>query len=131
MPSPRSFSNSSHCWLYLFALHSPGVSQQFLVVFLIVILCIWRPKKSFSSISCSILSKIHGSSYMSSPHNCFECGNSSHLSGTIRDSAKFDSPKAIILGLFILSFQLSFPKSYRYIIQIFSIKLVTYSSSCI
>ena len=29
MPSPRSFSNSFHCWLNLFAFHSTGVSQQF------------------------------------------------------------------------------------------------------
>ena len=40
------------------------VSQQFLVVFLVVILNIWRLKKSVSSKSWSILLKIHGSSFM-------------------------------------------------------------------
>ena len=29
MPSPKSLSNSFHCWLNLFAFHSPRVSQQF------------------------------------------------------------------------------------------------------
>ena len=29
MPSPRSRSNYFHCWLNLFACHSPGASQQF------------------------------------------------------------------------------------------------------
>ena len=46
----QDFPNSFHCWLNLSILHS-GVPQQFMVVFLIVILNIWRPKKSFTSIS--------------------------------------------------------------------------------
>ena len=50
----------------------------------------------------------------------FNCENSFHLSEAIQDSFQFDSSKAIISGLFILSFQLSFSKSYRCIIQIFS-----------
>lgn len=49
---PRSISNHFHCWLNLFAFYSPGVSQQMMVV-LIIILNIWRPKKSSSSKSCS------------------------------------------------------------------------------
>ena len=44
---PHSF----HRWLNLFIFDSFGVSQQFTVVFLVVTLNIWSPKKSFTSIS--------------------------------------------------------------------------------
>ena len=50
--------NSFHRWLNLSILHS-GVPQQFLVVLLIVIINIWRPKKSFFAI-ISVLLKILG-----------------------------------------------------------------------
>ena len=65
----QDLSNSFHCWFNLSNCHS-GVPQQFMVVFLIIILNIWRPKKSFSSI-LSVLSKMRGSSLMPSSHNCF------------------------------------------------------------
>ena len=61
----------------------------------------------------------------------FDCENSFHPSGAIQESFQFDSPKAIISGLFILSFQLLFSKSYRCIIQIFYNQLVISSFSCI
>ena len=57
--------------------------------------------------------------------------NSFHLFGAIQDSFQFDSPEAINSKLFILSFQLSFSKSYRRIIQVFSYQLVIYSFTCI
>ena len=44
----QDLSNSFHCWFNLSILHGSGVPQQFMVVFLIVILNIWRPKKNFS-----------------------------------------------------------------------------------
>lgn len=65
----QDLSNSFHHWFNLSILHS-GVSQKFMVVFLVVTLRFWRPRKSFSSI-ISILVKIHGSSFMPSSHNCF------------------------------------------------------------
>ena len=37
--------------------------------------------------------KIHGSSFMPSSHNCFDCENSFHPSGAIQDSFQFDSPE--------------------------------------
>ena len=42
-----------------------------MVVFLVIVLNIWRPKKNFSSISCSILFKIRDSSLLPSSHSCF------------------------------------------------------------
>ena len=51
----------------------------------------------------------------------FDCENSFHPSGAIHESFQFDSPKAIISeDLFVLNIQLSFSKSYRYIVQISS-----------
>ena len=81
--SPRSFQ-FFHFWFNLSNCHS-GVPQQFLVVFLVVILCIWRPKKSFSSI-LFVLSKIHGSSFMPSCHNCFRLWD---LFSPIRSNSRF------------------------------------------
>ena len=104
MPSPRSFWNSFHCWLYLFAFHSPGLSQQFLVVFLLVILGFWRPKKSFFLHILSVLSETRGSSLMPSSHNCFDRENSFQPSGAIQDSFQFVSPEPIISELFIPAF---------------------------
>ena len=51
----------------------------------------------------------------------FNCENSFHPSGAIHESFQFDSPKAIISeDLFILNIRLSFSKSYRCSIQVFS-----------
>ena len=61
----------------------------------------------------------------------FDCENSFHPSGAIQETFRFDSPKAIISGLFILSFQLSFSKSYWCIIQVLSNQLMFSSFSCI
>ena len=66
----QDLSNYFHRWLNLSIRH-PGVSQQFMVVFRVEILGCWRPKKSFSSISCSILFKIRDSILLPSSHNCF------------------------------------------------------------
>ena len=51
----------------------------------------------------------------------FDCENSFHPSGAIQESFQFDSSEPIISEVFILSFQLSFSKSYRCIIQIFQL----------
>ena len=83
------------------------------MVFLVVILIIWRPKKSFSGI-ISVLSKIRDSSLMPYSHNCFDCDNSFHPSGAFQESFQFDSPEPIISELFILSFQLSSGASFIY-----------------
>ena len=50
----------------------------------------------------------------------FDCENLFHPSGVIQESSRFDYPESINSGLFILSFQLSFSKSYRCIPQISS-----------
>ena len=92
----------------------------------------FEDRRSVSLKSCSILFKIHGASLMTSSHNCFDCENSFHLSGEIHESFQFDSPKAIISeDLFVLNIQLSFSKSYRCIIQVFSNQLVISSFSWI
>ena len=49
MPSPRSLSNSFHCWLNLFGFSFSRSISVISVVFLVVI---WRPKKSSSFKSC-------------------------------------------------------------------------------
>ena len=61
----------------------------------------------------------------------FDCENSFHPSGAIQESFQFDSPEPIISDLFILSFQLSFSKSYQCIAQVFPSQLVISSFSCI
>ena len=51
MSSPRSFKFFSSLVQLFYSSYS-GVSEQFLVVFIVVILRFWRPKKSFFSKSC-------------------------------------------------------------------------------
>ena len=63
--------------------------------------------------------------------NVFDCEISFRPSGAIQESFQFDSPKVIISGLFILSFQFSFSKSYRCIVQVFSNQLGISSLTCI
>ena len=66
---PQDLSNSSsHC--FNFSILHPGVSQQLMLVFLVVILG-FEDRRRFFSQSCSILFKIHGSSLLPSSHNCF------------------------------------------------------------
>ena len=47
----QDLPNSFHHWFNFSILLYSGVSQQFTVVFLVVFLIIWRPKKSFTSLS--------------------------------------------------------------------------------
>ena len=54
------------------------------MVVLVIILNIWRPKKSFSAI-ISVLLKNHGSSLMPSSRICFRCENSFHPSGAFHE----------------------------------------------
>ena len=110
-------------------LHS-GVPQQFMVVFLIIILGFEdRRRVSLQSYPfsqrCVLLALCHPLIVV------FDCENSFHPSRAIQESFQFDSLKAIISDLFILSFQLSFSKSYRCIIQVLSNQLVISSFSCI
>ena len=92
-----------------------------MVVFLIVILNIWRPKKSFSSKSYSFSQRCVVQAWWHPLIIVFDCENSFHPSGAIQESFQFDSPKAIISeDLFVLNIQLSFSKSYRCIVQISS-----------
>ena len=75
-----------------------------MVVFLVVILRFWRPKKSFSSKSYPFS---QGSMVLALRHPLiifFNCENSFHPSGAIQESFQFDSPKTIISGLFIPAF---------------------------
>ena len=91
----------------------------------------FEDRRRVSLKSLFILLKMHGSSFMPSSHNFFYCENSFHPSGAIQESFQFDSPEPIISELFILSFQLSFSKSYRCIAQVFSSHLLISSFSCI
>ena len=84
------------------------VPQQFMVVFLVVILRFWRPKKIFSQ-SCSILFKLRDSSLLPSSRNCFDRENSFHLSGATHESSQFDYPESIISGFSFLAYSYHFP----------------------
>ena len=127
----QDLSHSFHHWLNLFAFGSSGVAQQFLVVFRIVILNIWRPKKIFPLNLALFSSRFMA---LASCHPLiigFDCENPFHPSREIQRSFQFDSLQAIFSDLSILSFQLSFSKSYRCIIQVFSNQLGVSSFTCI
>ena len=106
MSSPRSVQIFSSLTQPL-RFDSSGVSKQFKVVLLIVFPT-FEDRRRFFSQSCSILFKIRDSILLPTSGNCFDRENSFHLSGAIQDSFQFDYSKAIISGLFILSFHLSF-----------------------
>ena len=89
----------------------------------------FEDRRRFFFQPCSILFKIRDSSLLPSSHNCFRCDNSFHPSGAIQESFQFDSLELIISELFILSFQLSFSKSYRCIAHIISIQFMISSFS--
>ena len=76
----------------------------YLVVFLVVILCIWRPKKNFPPYLAPFSSRFV---VLVRDHPLiifFECEISFHLSRAIQESFQFDSPEAIISELFIPAF---------------------------
>ena len=100
----QDFSHSFHRLFNLSNFH-PGVSQRFMMVFLIVILNMWRPKKSFSSKSWSVLSKMRSSSLMPSSDNCFDCEYSFHISGAFHELFSFISSEGHLFKYY--SFQLS------------------------
>ena len=103
-----------------------------MVVFLIVILIIWRSKKSFSSKSYPFSERCVVQAWCHPLIIVFDCENSFHPSRAIQESFQFDSPEPIISeDLFILSFQLSFLESYRCIAQVFPNQLVISSFTCI
>ena len=107
----QDLSNSFHRWFNLSNFH-PGVSQQFMVVFLMVILNIWRSKKSLFLQILSVLSKMCSSILVPSSHNCFRLWESF---SPIRSNSGVFSVSfsgAIISELFILSVQLSFSNSF-------------------
>ena len=87
-------------------------------MFLVVILNIWRPKKSFSSISYPFC---QGFVVLVRDHPLiivFECEISFHLFGEIQESFQFDSLEAIISELFIPAFSYHSPNltgtSFKY-----------------
>ena len=118
----QDLSNSFHRW-FNFSIHLySGVSQQFGGVS--------RRNSQISMTEEEFFLHIYSLSQRFVILTCchpliiiFDCGNSFHPSGAIQESFRFDYSKPIISELFILSFQLSFPKSYRCITQIFSIKV--------
>ena len=142
MVSPRFFFK---CFLSLvqpFHFH-PGVSQQFMMVFPVVILRFWRPKKIFSLNLAPFSSRFMILAYCHPLIIVFDCENSFHPSGAIHESFQFDTPKAIISGdFFVLSFQLrspiilnwcqfrSSPYSSGASFKVFSNQLVISSFSC-
>ena len=125
----QDLSNSFHRWLNL-SIHHPRVSQQFMVVFLVVILG-FEDRRRFFSQSCPfsrrfvILARCHPLIIV------FDCENSFHQTGTFHELFPFLSSKAIFSNIIHSSFQLSFSKSYRCIIQVSSNQLVISSFSCI
>ena len=102
----QDLSNSFHRWFNLFILILPECLNKFMVVFLIIILCIWRPKKSFTSISYPFSQR-------------FVVLVQGHpLIIVLIMKILFLPPEPIISeDLFILSLQLSFSKSYRCFVQ--------------
>ena len=106
------------------------VPQQFMVVFLVVILRFWRPKKIFSQ-SCSILFKIRDSSLLPSSRNCFDHENSFHLSGAIQESSQFDYLQPIKFRFIHSQLSVIILLSCRCINQISSNQFLISSFSCI
>ena len=119
----QDLSNSFHCWFNFYILLYSGVPQKFSVVVLVIILKNLKTEEEFSSISFSILFKIRDSSLLPSSHNCFRL---SEFFSPIRSNSRVFS-----VWLFAAhhrrfihsSFQLSYSKSYRCIIQKFLISL--------
>ena len=92
----QDLSNSFHRWFNLSIIHF-GVSQQFMLVFLVVISRILKTEEEFSSQSWSVLLKIHSSSLMPSSHNCFRLWELFSTIWCISGVASFlDNPYAII-----------------------------------
>ena len=75
-----------------------------MVVFLIVILNIWRPKKSFSSKSYPFSQRCVVQACCHPLIIVFDCENSFHPSRAIQESLQFDSPEPIFSELFIPAF---------------------------
>ena len=119
-----------HCWLNLFACHSSGVSQQFLWCFLSSVED-WR--RVFSSKSWPFSWRFVILTWC---HPLIIVSNRAILFIPIRSISELfsflDHPKAIFSeDFFVLSFQLSFSKSYRCITQISSNQFMISSFSCI
>ena len=126
----QDLSNSFHCWFNLSISSFRGVST----ILDGVSRChsrILKTKEEFSSKSYLFSQRFVILACCHPLIIVFDCENSFHLSGAIQDSFQFDSPKTIISGLLILSFQISFSKSYRCIIQVFSNQFVISSFSYI
>ena len=112
MPSPRSFTilfivGSTFPFFFIseYLNHSWCFSSSFST---------FEDQRIVSLKSCSILFKIHGSSFMPSSHNCFDCENSFHPSGAFHELFSFLSSGAHHFRRIIhSSLQLSFSKSYR------------------
>ena len=131
MPFPRSISNHFHCWLNplrfsfsrsISTIHG-GVSRRHSRIL--------KTEEEFLLNLAPFSSRFMVLAWCHPLIIVFDCENSFHPSGAIQESFQFDSPEPIISELFILSFQLSFSKSYRCIIQVFSNQLVISSFSCI
>ena len=92
----------------------------------------FEDRRRFFSQSCSFLFKIHGSSFMPSSQIISGHENSFHTHPKhFTSSFHFIPTKAIISGLFVLSFHLSLSKSYRCIVQITSNQFMASSFSYI
>ena len=104
-------SNSFHCWFNLSNFHS-RVPQQFLMVFLVVILWFedWR---SVSSKSYAFSWEFSVQAWCHPLIIVFDCENSFHPFGVIQESFQFDSSEAIISGLFIPAFSYCSPNLTR------------------
>ena len=91
---------------------------------------LWRLKKSFPSKSCPSSQRfmVLASCY---PHNCFDCEN--FFSSIRSNSIVFSDWFSVAHHLRIIhsSFQLSFSKSYRCIIQVLSNQLGISAFTCI
>ena len=88
------------------------------MVFLIVILCIWRPKKSFPLNLGLFYQRFVVLAWCLPLIIVFNCENFFHPSGAFQESFQFGSPKAIISGLFIPTFSYCSPNhtgaSFKY-----------------
>ena len=91
-----------------FLIFHSGVPQQFLVVFLVIFLCIWRPKKSFPLNLVSFYQRFMALAWRHPLITVFDSENSFHLSGANSRVFSICYPESINSGVFFLSFQLSF-----------------------
>ena len=127
----QDFSNSFHCWFNFYILLYSGAS----IILGGVSRChshLLKTEEEFLFNLAPFSSRFMVLACCHPLIIIFDCENPFHPSGDIQGYFQFDYPEPIISeDLFILSFQLSFPKSHRCIIQYSLISAWSLRFSCI